>query len=1235
MGSSNNCRTGRVIDTFSRIRSVRVVRFSLWMLGSLLLVSTALWAQLYSGSVSGLVKDPSGAVVQNAKITLVDQDKGFTFTALADGTGSYLVRAVPPGTYKITAESPGFKGQARPGVVVDVNQNVTVNFALEIGQVAETMLVSAAAPLLQTEDATGGQVISRKLVDTMPLLSRNPTALAYLTPGITSVGPGCEPSKSTSGCQAPTNFVSNGGRNSTSDILLDGVTTTTFEQNSGVNTVVFTPGVDSVEEFAVQQSNFSAEYGFTGGTIVNIVTRSGTNKFHGSVYDYLQNSAANAVDYFTPAGHKTPSVKLNDFGGTIGGPIQKDKTFFFFDYEGQRTGLPLNYSEGVPSDAMKQGDFGELCGYNGGTFDPTTGLCSVAAGQLWDPFTGTYDPSTGTTTRSAFIPFNNLATYISPGNPKLVGTPYQLAPTAGNLIDPVASQMIQGYPEPNLNVGSSNYNYKHNWVRSAANRTNVNQIDSKIDRQFGYKNLLSGKFSLMRFSQPHWGEYGDSNLFDPVDRGNRQRKGYNVAINDTHTFNSRLVINVSYGLAWWHGTFGPGIASVFPQVDAVKLLGMPSYMNDSGYHALPSLNPTGYGSIGTGGWTIGLQTEDTQQLRGNLSWIVGRHELKFGLESRWHHQNYVQPGTPAGYFSYDAAGTGQSTDGSSGDAMASLLTGFDAIPGSFGQYEIPNHVITSSRQIGTFVQDNWKVTNTLTLNLGLRYDINLPRTERHNQMNGLDPTLVSPLQIPGLGTLHGGEVFMNGNHRTNYDTDYKDFAPRFGFAYRVHDKTVLRGGYGIFYSISRSGAAGVGAPGWQGYDQVTPWVYTMNSDGATPWGRLSNPFPNGPTQPVGSSLGALNDLGNAAIGPIASSGKTTPYEQSWSFGVQRELPYQMVLDTSYVGKKGTHLYFGGTENLNHLGAWVETATPAQLTALNTQVNNPFAPYVTDPNAPLSAPTVKALQLQLPFSQFTSFSGDPMAVANSTYHALQVKLEKRFSKGLSLLASYVWSKSIDDASVPSSSTASFLGGGSSSLQDPNKRSLERGLSTFDQAHVFQLTYTYELPIGRGKLIGRNMSPALNAILGGWQTTGTWRFTDGFPIMLSQGNVQDPLPTYGTQRPNLSATLTCNGGGGFLTNYFANPSVVTDAPGWTLGNAPRTIGSCRTPGVANSSLALLKEFGLPKKLGEGAKAQLRLEAYNALNHPQFAGPSADIDNNFGLVTSTSIAARQVQVALKISF
>jgi hypothetical protein len=393
---------------------------------------------------------------------------------------------------------------------------------------------------------------------------------------------------------------------------------------------------------------------------------------------------------------------------------------------------------------------------------------------------------------------------------------------------------------------------------------------------------------------------------------------------------------------------------------------------------------------------------------------------------------------------------------------------------------------------------------------------------------------------------------------------------------------------------------------------------------------LSNPFPAGIKLPPGSSLGLLNDVGFDAIGPIPKIDSAVPYEQSWSFGIQRELPANFLVDANYIGKAGHHLYFAGAKELNHLDRQIEQYNSDQISGLNTYVDNPFYGIITDPNSSLSNPTVRAYQLQLPFPQFTAFRGDTPPEANSIYHALQLRVEKRFSHGLEALVTYTWSKSIDDSSTTDDSV-SWLGGVANSIQDPNNRHLERGLSTFDIPHVLQFSYTYELPIGRGKAIGGNMPAVLNAIIGGWQTNGIWRFTSGRPLLLSLSGSQ-ALPTYGDQRPNLTATLHCNSGSDRLTNYFSNPEVAVAPDPFTLGDAPRSYGGCRAPGQANATLSLFKEFSLAK-LREGAKIQFRLEAFNALNHPQFDAPDTQVNGgNFGVITSTANSPREVQLALK---
>lgn len=1210
-------------------RAQRFIPIFIALVTLAILSSAPLRAQLYAGSVTGVVTDPTGAVIPGAHLKLVDEEKGFSFTGDSDATGRYVFRQVPPGAYKLTVEAQGFQSQTQSNIKLDVSQNVTVNLAMQVGATQQAVEIQASAPVLATEDAVTGQVLDRKFINDLPLVSRSVFDLAFLTPGVTEVDTNCQ------GCTA-NNFISNGSRNATADILMDGVTTTNFEQNSGIQVPTYTPSVDAVEEFKLQQSNFSAEFGFSGSTIVNLVTRSGTNSFHGSGYEFFRNQKLDANNFFNNlAGLPVPALRNNNFGSTIGGPIRKNKTFFFGDYEGTRTRSLSTASGGVPSAAERQGNFGELCGAQGGSFD-SAGMCSVPGGQLWDPYTGVYSADAGGPVRSGYIPFNNLTTYMSPGNPKLNGTGYQLPAKPGNLIDPVAQKLMQYYPQPNLNVGTSSYNPYNNWQGAGASAGDNDQFDIKIDHRFSDKDLLSGKYSEA-WNRGNGGINCFGNIADPCNFGPQTGSVHLVAINHTHTFSPTLLLNATYGLTRGF-TWSHSITGYYKNLDPVSLLGLPKYMDASGIPQLPTIEVSGgyspagpsSASIGTQPWSYLREGQETHHLLGTLSWVRGSHELKFGAEGRMHRINFTQPGTPGGLFIYDFTGTSQQPFSGGGDAMASFLIGVGG-PGTWGQYEIPNYVSTQSFQYAGFVQDNWKVSQKLTLNVGLRYDLSLPRTERYNRMNSLDPNVVSPVQVPGLGTLHGGEIFMSSSNRSNYNADYHNFGPRFGFAFKALPQTVLRGGYGIFYSTVRSGAAGTGPLGYSGYDQTTPWITSYQNDGATPWGRLSDPFPVvGVKYPPGNSHGLLNDVGFGASGPIPSRDSITPYEQTWSFGIQRELPSNIVVDATYVGKKGTHLYFGGAGGLNYLGPQIEHYSPDQIAALNTYVNNPFAGVITDPNSPLSSPTIQASALQVPYPQFPNgFGGDSPPWANSSYNAFQLRVEKRFSRGLQFLVTYTFSKSIDDAST-TDGNVTWLGG-TTSLQDPNNRRLERGLSTFDIPQVLQFSYVYELPIGRGKPIGGDMPKVLNAVVGGWQTNGIWRFNDGRPIIPGLSGGQS-LPTYGGQRPNLVGTPKRNHGSDFLTNYFANPEVFVVPPPFTLGNAPRTIGSVRQPGQANATLSMFKEFPM-NIIREGMRLEYRFEAFNALNHPQFCGPNTQVNSGaFGTITCTANSPREVQMALK---
>ena len=1198
----------------------------LLVLGSAIYFPSSARGQAYGSSLTGVATDPSDAVVPNAQVVLADEDKGFKYAAATDSEGRYILRNLPPGRYSLTIIAPGMRPYQQSGIILTVGQNAQADAHFELQGTAESVSVVEVGALLQTQDASTGQIINRKFINDLPLTSRSVFNLALMAPGITQAAGG------SFGLNAGSvNFISNGGRNSEADIVMDGASQTNQENNSGITTALYTPPVDAVQEFNVQQNTYTAEIGFGGNTVINVVTRSGTNQYHGSLYEFLQNSALNANNWFNNlAGVGISPRKQNQFGGTFGGPVRKDRTFFFVDYQGTRTRSQGTARSGVPSPAERQGHFGEVCARSGGSFD-SAGRCSVASGQIWDPYSSTYSASAGGAVRSAYVPFNNLATYVSPGNPKLAGTPYELPLKAGNLIDPVALKMMQYFPLPNLGVGTASYNYLNNWIGANGSSSNDDRFDVKIDHRLSDASQLSGRLSHSVGTSEGVNCFG--NVADPCTQGPNDSHAWSAAINFNHTFSPTLVLSLSYGYVRSF-SYTHGVAQDFKDFNPVTTLGLPPYMVTSGYIATPNIQlGNGYQSVSS--QNLGSQTYsilqyplDTHNLNASMDKIRGRHEFKFGYELRMHRISFLQVGNPEGNFSYTQTGTSQTPSGSSGgDALASLLVGF---PQGGNGYGVDVAVTTQNFAHAWYFQDNWRPTTRLTINLGLRYELTVPRTERFNRMSWIDPNVASPLQVPGLTNLKGGLIFASDGDRAPYDTNTANFGPRVGIAYRIGNKTVIRSGYGIFYDSIKGAASGTGGGGFTGFNWTTPLLLTYQNDGATPWGRLSNPFPQGIQLPPGSSQGLLTGIGLGISGPI-KYWNNTPYMQTWNFGVQREVPGNILVDVNYLGTKGTHLYFGGAGSLNYLGAWVETADSSQITQLNTKVANPFYGIITNPASSLSSPTVSYNQLLKPYPQFSGFSGPDPPMANSIYHALQIRVEKRFSRGLQVLGTYVFSKSMDNSSVACSCTTWL--GGATSLQDPNKRYLERSVSQYDIPHVLQFSYVYQLPFGRGKQFGNNWNKGVDAFLGGWQTNGLWRFDDGMPIALGLSTSQ-ALPTYGGQRPSLIGPLTRNNGSNWLNQYFDNPqNAVTPAP-FTVGNAPREIATARVPGTSTAAMSLFKQFALPVR--EGSLVEFRAEAFNALNHPQFSGPNVTVGSSaFGKVTSQANSPRQVQLGLKVYF
>jgi hypothetical protein len=1208
---------------------------SLLLLFFLMLMTPPARAQVYSGSVAGAVTDPSGAVVPNAAVTLTDVAKGFPYATVTDSSGRYVLRNLAPGVYSLKVEAKGFTPYAQTGITLTVQQNATVDVALQLGATTAAVNVTAAAPLLAAEDAVTGQEVNRTFVDDLPLLGRSGYNLTLLAPGVVPI-PTVISGFMSGGGNA---FYSDGMRNMSSEIFVDGIPTSALVM--GNKTQLYQPIIDDIQEFAVQSNNFSAEVGHSGSTTIVVVTRSGTNNFHGNAYDFLRNQVTDSNNWFGNASNiPIPPLRYNDFGGTIGGPIQKDKTFFFADYEGSRLRTFQNFLAGVPSAAERTGDFSELCGGTGGPAPGATfnaqGACSNPAGQLWDPYSGVYSSSLGGPVRGTFIPFNNMATYTSlptlPGNAILVGTPLQRPLGAGNLIDPVASKIMAYYPLPNAGVGTASYNPYNNWRGSGVNVLDTNQFDVRIDRRISDKMQLNGKFGDNWSPQELAKAF--NNPMEPFDTGPSSVGGTTIALNLTRNLSSNTLLSVTGGFTrggWVTGN----VAKEYPGYDPIKTLGLPSYLEDAGVASSPffiigdyAMAAPGLDSIGESGWSIANVQRNVWDLLASVDHVGGRHEVKVGGEYKVHQENYWAPNTPMGLFVMNRYGMSEYPASGGGDALATLLSGVDTSGSASYQGAIP--LAQEEPMYGVFIQDKWRVTKNLTLNLGFRYDLEQAADERHNHQEYFDPSIASPLVVPGLPNLLGGDVFNTPSDRRWAPAYLHELQPRIGLAYRLTPTTVLRGGYGIFFNANMYGPGDT--LGTDGYGPTTPWESTYNFNLATPGPPLSNPWPGGPILPFGSSQGALTNVGFTPDGFFRAWNKIGN-TQTWNLGVQRQLRGGVLIEANYVANKGTNLPLGGFTNLNYLGPSVEKASATELTALESPVANPFYGIITNPTSGLSGPTVPQYQLDYRFPQFEGMYLVDGPFAGSNYQSFQLKFEKRFSQGLQFLASYTNSKSLDQGSADDPGNAHY--GGWTHLADPNNLKLEWALSAFDVPQVLKLTYVYELPFGRGKPWGQAWNPWVNGFLGGWQTNGNWSFDDGFPIALNQSG-GTPLPGYPSQQPNLLSALHKNLSSNentWLQNYFTNPQVAVFSAPLTVGTAPPVIPNVRQPGTRNADLSLFKEIPL-SQLREGAHLQFRVEAFNALNHPQFFGPNATVGSgSFGVVSAMRNSPRELQLALKL--
>lgn len=1112
------------------------------------------WAQSFTGRLVGTITDPTGGIVSGATVRVVQPDTNWTLQTQSNADGNYSLNELPRGEYRLEVTSSGFKQFLRRGIQLSVGQQARVDVTLEVGSVSESVEVMADASVLETVDSVLGKVVDNNRIIGLPLNTRNVFSLLYLTPGVTGS------ISSTYG----TGYAINGARNSMLDILVDGVSTAHPTVNGFSGNSTFPP-VEAIAEFKVMGSNYSAEYGRSNGGVVNVVYKSGTNDFHGSLFEFLRNSQLDANDFFSNRqGRELGSFKRNQFGAMVNGPIVRNRTFFLASYEGLRERSLGNTTTSVPTAEQRAGDFGQTRAANGNLiriFDPFTTRAS-GSGFVRDQFANNR------------IPIGRM--------------------------DPVALKVMGYYPQANSVTNAvTNLN---NFFNTGSRAFDQDQVDVRIDQNLSDQQRLFGRFSW-RKNEDAPPQYFSDNLTIAEGRVIQGVKQPSASIDYTHTLSPTTIWNVRFGLS--RSIFDYDNQGLGFQPSSLGLPGAIDTVVDR--QMFPRFGASGY--VNLGGSDHRFSTFNTFTLLSNFAQVKGNHTLKYGWEGRLIKVN-VWEARSAGTFNFSAGFTQgpnpNTASSTAGNSLASLLLG----TGTTGNVLIRNwkNVASQSTYNAMYFQDDWRITSKLTLNLGIRYEIDLPRTERYDRMNWFDDDAVSPLAsvVPGFSDLRGGVRFVgvDGNPRTQFNKDLNNVSPRIGFAYQLNSKTVVRGAYGHFFGPSRQSAQGTVGP--FGFRVEYPWVTTV--DGITPFNTLANPYPEGFAAVPGSSAGLLTQAGAnlQAFWPDSPS----PLNKMWNVTIQRELPGEILFETAYVGNRGSFLSSSGESGLefNQLDPR-HLALGAQL---NERVDNPFYGIVN--NGVHLSPTIARGQLLRPYPQFTEVQPLYYAGSNSIYHAWQNTFKRRFSKGFLFEGNYTWAKLIDTGD---------------NHQNSYDIEASRAISSQDIAHRLVGSFLYELPIGRGRALNTGDSTLANLLLGGWQVNGILSFQGGTPLSISANNTSGLFAA--ATRPNNNGTSAKKTGRvqDRLDAYF-DKSVFSQPAAFTFGNTSRYISDLRSDSMRNWDLSLFKEF----RIKERFLTQFRAEYFNAFNTPVFGNPNTSVTSGaFGVVTSQANSPRQIQFGLKL--
>jgi hypothetical protein len=1244
-----------------------------------------LQAQVDTGSITGTITDTSGAVVGGAKVTLISEDTGATLSTTATGDGSYEFSPVRIGSYKLNASSKGFKTEIQTHITVDASARVLVNFKLQPGSVTETVEVTAAAPVLQTQDASVGQVVDERSTNNLPLNGRNFTFLAQLSAGVGS------PEADTRGNAASGAFTANGNRPAQNNYMLDGIdnNSDTVDFLNGTNYVVLPP-VDAIQEFKVQTSDFSAEFGRSGAAVLNATIKSGTNAIHGTAWEFFRNDIFDAPDYFEDAGGvKKGELRQNQFGGSLGGPIIKNKLFFFADYEGLRRiqGTILTGSVPTAKEMTSLGtataDFSDLITGQSGTLTDQLGR-TAPFGTIYDPATtrlvtaGEQDVPSGITPTTAMLNGNATGYVRDPINCSATITDYTTCTTLNQIpvtrLDQNAIALLKLYPAPT--TSSSLFS---NYANSPKLDEHRNQFDTKIDFNFNEKNQAFIRFSYEDDPQFIPGIFGGIADGGGFQQGTQTAKSDQAAVAWTHVFSPNVVNVARVGLNHLHTTRTSPAANDLTNIPSTYgIQGIPQAPENGG---LPAFGINGLQTLGSNAFLPSDEITSTTQITDDLTKIYGKNTFKMGVE--WQHVNFstLQPPWSRGEFDYNGNFTeipnssalkNQADEGNTGRA-AFLLTPsaptyadgaplcgpatsqFPCWEGGTTQIYESNISLTDNGKnyYGLYLNDDWKVNSKLTVNLGLRWDFFGLVYEHHGaQANFVpsgaplgtaqylvpNPVTVSTsftelLAADGIGLVQGNQYGKGlGNSQK------ANFAPRFGFAYQASSKFVVRGGFGMFYNgfenRGYSPNLGENYPYQFNFSFSPPNDYTPQTFGA---GGGCTTAGNTATFETGFSCAPLDPTKVLANG-LALRGiqfdYQTPYSMSGNLTLQYQVTPTLSVQAGYV-----------TSLSRHLESFPSNNNPTGIDPTGAQLTNTAGPGGT--------PGTGALPLSqggLPFPDFGQGSSQAATIGNSIYHSLQTKVEKRFGYGLNFLGTYTWSHATTDAGdlLNGGSTAGFR---AASVPGVGIK-YDYGLADFDIRNVFHLSAGYELPFGKGKRYLSNDNGIGNKILSGWSINTIVVLEGGQPITLSCPSGTSKSGCYDLvvqgQSFDRGNHIDANG----KLSFFGNPAAFAQPAPCSAAPCPlSTLGGPATQLAGEPFKRMDFSTFKDMHLTERYNLQFRAEFFNLFNHPNFNNPnfggngvvsvsgSGDFtQKSFGEIGSTRDAPydpRQIQFALKLLF